>query len=38
MTIGVRATGLWPFIVITFSFLGTEIIFEVFSNVKNGES
>ena len=30
MTIGVRATGLKSFIVITFSFLGTGIIFEVF--------
>ena len=30
VTIGVKATGLKSFIVITFSFLGTGIIFEVF--------
>ena len=30
MTIGVRATGLKSFIAITFSFLGTGIVFEVF--------
>ena len=30
MTIGVRATCLESYIVITFSFLGTGIIFEVF--------
>ena len=30
MTIGVRAIGLNSFIVVTFSFLGTGIIYEVF--------
>ena len=36
MTIGVRATGLKLFIVITFSVLGTGIIFGSFPNVGNG--
>ena len=30
MTISVKTTGLKSFIVVTFSFLGTVIIFEVF--------
>ena len=34
MIIGVRATGLKSFIVVTFSFLGTGVIFEVFQMVR----
>ena len=37
MTIGVRATGPKSFIVVTFSFLRTGIIFEVFQMLRMEE-